>query len=308
MNTNASIRKNIRLGLFHGIVACAALALSQGAQAADPLWGARANISTSTCGGEVRGDYTLRSLGSSGIDVERTSSQYSCGGLYGYAGDLPYAYARAKASLSEGTMGIYAEASGLGQLLTYYGNIVTAPIAYASARASLQDVLSFTVPAHTPGTITFTATVDGSYTENVGNPQFSMGGDVTCTSDSCWGNLSGDWDGDVWDGETTTHTIWLDVADSALPFTFDFLLSASLSGHAEPFVGVLGYPDVASGTVDYLHTAAFGYTLPEGVSFTSASNQFLTATVPLPAAAWLFGSGLLGLVGVARRKHANKAA
>jgi len=29
-----------------------------------------------------------------------------------------------------------------------------------------------------------------------------------------------------------------------------------------------------------------------------------TAVVPIPAAAWLFGSGLLGLVGIARRKNA----
>ena len=27
--------------------------------------------------------------------------------------------------------------------------------------------------------------------------------------------------------------------------------------------------------------------------------------IPIPAAVWLFGSGLLGLVGVARRKSAN---
>ncbi len=29
------------------------------------------------------------------------------------------------------------------------------------------------------------------------------------------------------------------------------------------------------------------------------------STVPVPAAVWLFGSGLLGLIGVARRKRAN---
>ncbi|MGE5241685.1 MAG: VPLPA-CTERM sorting domain-containing protein [Bacteroidota bacterium] len=29
------------------------------------------------------------------------------------------------------------------------------------------------------------------------------------------------------------------------------------------------------------------------------------ATVPVPAAVWLFGSGLLGLVGVARRRNAR---
>ena len=36
----------------------------------------------------------------------------------------------------------------------------------------------------------------------------------------------------------------------------------------------------------------------------SANFDFQVAAVPVPAAVWLFGSGLLGLVGVARRKKA----
>ena len=36
----------------------------------------------------------------------------------------------------------------------------------------------------------------------------------------------------------------------------------------------------------------------------SANFEFKVAAVPVPAAVWLFGSGLLGLVGVARRKKA----
>jgi hypothetical protein len=31
--------------------------------------------------------------------------------------------------------------------------------------------------------------------------------------------------------------------------------------------------------------------------------MFLIRPVPVPPAVWLFGSGLLGLIGVARRKH-----
>ncbi len=41
--------------------------------------------------------------------------------------------------------------------------------------------------------------------------------------------------------------------------------------------------------------------LPAGVTYTSASGVFLASPVPLPAAFWIFGSGLLGLVSVARR-------
>lgn len=37
---------------------------------------------------------------------------------------------------------------------------------------------------------------------------------------------------------------------------------------------------------------------------TTASGSVTVTAVPLPAAAWLFGSGLLGLIGMARRKAA----
>jgi hypothetical protein len=39
-------------------------------------------------------------------------------------------------------------------------------------------------------------------------------------------------------------------------------------------------------------------------SWNGFSNAKLYGEVPIPAAAWLFGSGLLGLVGIARRKKA----
>jgi hypothetical protein len=39
-----------------------------------------------------------------------------------------------------------------------------------------------------------------------------------------------------------------------------------------------------------------------GLAFDNFSPS--TAAVPIPAAAWLFGSGLLGLAGMARRKKA----
>ena len=38
--------------------------------------------------------------------------------------------------------------------------------------------------------------------------------------------------------------------------------------------------------------------------YTFPGSNFGQAAVPVPAAAWLFGSGLLGLVGIARRKKA----
>jgi hypothetical protein len=50
-------------------------------------------------------------------------------------------------------------------------------------------------------------------------------------------------------------------------------------------------------TGDNIYTVSFTDTIP------GASVVVDVSTVPVPAAAWLFGSGLLGLVGVARRRR-----
>ena len=49
-----------------------------------------------------------------------------------------------------------------------------------------------------------------------------------------------------------------------------------------------------------VHPSAAFATLESGTA--DFSFDFKVAAVPIPAAAWLFGSGLLGLVGIARRK------
>lgn len=69
----------------------------------------------------------------------------------------------------------------------------------------------------------------------------------------------------------------------------------------------LGFTDpvnqVKQAWTDFGNTAQLSLIVPEGVTWQSASGAFLVpAPVPVPAAAWLFGSGLLGLIGVARRK------
>jgi len=63
---------------------------------------------------------------------------------------------------------------------------------------------------------------------------------------------------------------------------------------------------IVAQTGDFSHTATFNFTNLNGLTYESSSGQFLTAaaTVPSPATAWLFVSGLLGLIGVARRKAA----
>jgi len=41
-----------------------------------------------------------------------------------------------------------------------------------------------------------------------------------------------------------------------------------------------------------------------GFSYNGGGLVFAPSSVPIPAALWLFGSGLLGLIGLARRKKA----
>jgi hypothetical protein len=48
----------------------------------------------------------------------------------------------------------------------------------------------------------------------------------------------------------------------------------------------------------------FGFSIETENGTVVSTDIINTAVVPVPAAVWLFGSGLLGLVGIARRKKA----
>ncbi len=64
-----------------------------------------------------------------------------------------------------------------------------------------------------------------------------------------------------------------------------------------------GYFPDSNAIADASNTAGFHIdVLTPGGSYSSLSGQSYLTTVPIPAAAWLFGSGLLGLIGVARKK------
>jgi hypothetical protein len=61
-------------------------------------------------------------------------------------------------------------------------------------------------------------------------------------------------------------------------------------------------------TLDFSHTIKTSYTGPDGTTTISASGLFPTSaplsSVPVPAAVWLFGSGLFGLTGLRRKVSA----
>ena len=55
-------------------------------------------------------------------------------------------------------------------------------------------------------------------------------------------------------------------------------------------------------TNDNMNDFDSGCITPGGANIAGTGDCSLTSAVPLPAAAWLFGFGLAGLLGVARRQ------
>jgi hypothetical protein len=87
-------------------------------------------------------------------------------------------------------------------------------------------------------------------------------------------------------GETSPHPCW--TGKASLGGQLDFAFTHNESGadlNANPHLKVL-------------------FTDGDGTKIGSLYSENISE-VPLPAAAWLFASGLLGLVGVARRKAAQ---
>lgn len=68
---------------------------------------------------------------------------------------------------------------------------------------------------------------------------------------------------------------------------------------------VIDLPNINGGFFGFISDVAFtsvDFVLTSGAADGFAIDNVVYSPVPLPAAAWLFGSGLLGLVGMSRRK------
>lgn len=73
-------------------------------------------------------------------------------------------------------------------------------------------------------------------------------------------------------------------------------IASGLSGGGQPSVSFLA--DLMNNTT-YTVRTAFSFNAGAGITADATTS---VSAVPIPAAAWLFGSGLIGLIGLARRK------
>jgi len=110
-----------------------------------------------------------------------------------------------------------------------------------------------------------------------------------------------------------------DISVKANALTGTALVSGSnrplLDGAFELFVGTASSPIFDVITTDGWDTLTWRTTLDAGLIdvglrnrasaiYSIAFDEYSVTLVPVPAAVWLFGSGLIGLIGVARRKKA----
>jgi hypothetical protein len=109
-----------------------------------------------------------------------------------------------------------------------------------------------------------------------------------------------------------TFTGRIDNSSTGIPAIAQAALRTGTGTNIEYFVGndifnVTGV--LEAGTYDLLGSAAVDDLLPSSTHISSGVASFNFALniepVPLPAAVWLFGSGLLGLVAVARRRRSR---
>lgn len=98
------------------------------------------------------------------------------------------------------------------------------------------------------------------------------------------------------------------VSGTALTPGIDYIVGAHLDSDATSLFGGNGIVDPRVSVIDARYsTLGTGFAFPdqtdpgtEGAAFLGGNIQ-LTA-VPLPAAAWLFGSGVIGVMGIARKR------
>ena len=186
---------------------------------------------------------------------------------------------------NSGVVNTRLQGASVGLLATSTSNIQRGGV---MVRGFMTDTIIFDLQGAPSAQIPFSISVSGSINGNLWNPgqqcsiqsilgTGSAGTGVVSIADLFGSTYSGV--ATVFDGQETS-------------FSLNYQLAMTPSAFA---------PDVAFAEVISNNSADFSWTLPEGVTYESASGVF--APVPIPATAWLLASAL-GLLGWARRKTA----
>ncbi|MHB8741676.1 MAG: VPLPA-CTERM sorting domain-containing protein [Sulfuricaulis sp.] len=197
--------------------------------------------------------------------------------------------AKASSDLSTGILGAYAQELGTTG-------------SSAAAGAGFWDTLTFSGSGS--GSVALMFTVPGTFTD-VGYggacEGYNLIGGTFGSGSTCGASTGSDPFGSsatVLNSGNQSETLTLNVPlENGVPTRVAFALGAAANNSFNPATAdAYDPPTVSMGA------------LPAGWSYNgSASGVFLTgpAPVPLPAAVWMFGSGLAGLFGFARRKKVS---
>jgi hypothetical protein len=253
----------------------------------------------------------------------------------GVAGSLALGSLAAQASIvvpsssTPGDLVLFADIfNGSTLVATYAGDtgvsvtsVINGTLA-SGTKFSDANLTSFLAQATTGTTVDWM--VGGAGALNAGSPTYgvtSTGGTFNATITSQNGSSLTTWSGTLASQLNTINGLingsgksLLGKDDSSFGIGFlPFQTSTDLSnwGGGTGEVATAGLTTSGPGSLIYALTAANPLGAPASVvqsydaSFTSSGLTFSaasTAPVPVPAAVWLLGSGLLGLAGVARRK------
>lgn len=190
---------------------------------------------------------------------------------------------------------LYYALGDAGPIGTWDTFISAGPSLYAGTTGEMKNPLTYdaSLSDFGAGRVTWSGSILSGSSNNVGT-RFVM--EVTDTSGIAL-------------GLTDSASLGLDASLGAvLDVSGDFMvtLSALMINTGPSFDYNNGSGVVTCNTGDWCHALPVYDRLamksPDERLYTSYSSGFYVEAVPVPAAVWLFGSGLIGLVGLARRK------